>query len=100
MSDTLPTACLHTRTAVDRNQVPPPHYGKIVCLDCGAHIGWAKQPLTRERAERYRMQAGKYMGMRLDQIARKDRAYLEWVADNWDGLPNLRRIVRHYLNTH
>jgi len=42
--------CLHNRKQLELTPNGP-HYGKLICLDCGAFAGWAPKPETIERAK-------------------------------------------------
>lgn len=41
-------ACQHHRKKLELTPAGP-HYGKLICLDCGAFAGWAPKPETVAR---------------------------------------------------
>ncbi len=76
---------------LDRENVPAPHYGRLVC-NLGHYSQWAPAPMTFERAAAFIMPFGKYRGARLDAIP-KD--YLCWARENLDNQSIVRAIAAY-----
>ncbi len=72
--------------------VPPPHYGKMVCQKCNLWQSWVSAPMTYERACGFRFPFGKYKNRTMAEIAEHDREYLEWAAATLDAKSVVRAI--------
>jgi uncharacterized protein (DUF3820 family) len=78
---------------------PSPHYGRIVCRDCGKFQGWAKAPMTFDRAAKFRLPFGKYAFRSLAEIGQTlaGRSYLRWLAEEKGCQPNIKRAIEAFL---
>src|SRR2546430_2563844 len=100
MSTIATKTCSHSETRIQREGVPAPHYGRVLCTACGAQVGWEPAPMTPERAASFRLPMGKHRLKTLAAIDEGgDRAYLEWAVMTWTN-PGVVRALRAYLETH
>lgn len=72
--------------------VPPPHFAKLICGDCGRHLMWLPGPVAQ-----FRIPFGKHKGRTLAEINGTDRGYLEWIGGNADFNPKIQVKVREFL---
>jgi Putative quorum-sensing-regulated virulence factor len=74
-----------------------PHSGRYVCTSCGWFCGWARKPITIERAASWKMPFGQYRGCTLAEINACDRNYLWWLVENVDRA-SIQRVVCYFLD--
>lgn len=66
--------CPHLETRVELMPPGHIHYGKIICVACGAFRGWAKHPRTIERDART---AAELVRLRSDErLSAQERAFI------------------------
>jgi uncharacterized protein (DUF3820 family) len=80
-----------SRLTLDTENVPAPHYGRVVCL-LGHFVRWAAHPMTYGRAAQFVMPFGKYRGSTLAEIDRADHPYLVWAAHEISS-PSVKRAI-------
>ena len=78
---------------IHRGNRPNGPHNEVYCLDCGAHISFARQPITDERLAAFTMPFGMHKGKHLSEIPRD---YLFWFAENASA-ESVKRMVRFFL---
>lgn len=68
-----------------------------ICFECGAHNGYAPQPMTIERAEQQIVFFGKHKDLTLGRIMTIDSDYVHWMADKFDKNDKLAIAARVLL---
>lgn len=88
--------CGETKTKEENliNKVGNP-YIKQSCAGCGKYIKFLEQENTDPCD--FRMPFGKHKGKELSEIFLLDRAYLEWIAANFNK-NNIKEKVKYVLN--
>ena len=73
---------------------PAPHWGQLICRDCGRKCGFAATP--PEELHSYKLWFGRHKGRTLAEIEALDRAYLEWAASSL-SIDRVRKAILDYL---
>lgn len=64
-----------------------------ICFDCGAHNGYAPQPITVERAETTEIHFGKHKGMLLGRVMQLEPDYVLWLATKLNGTGPVKKAA-------
>ena len=75
--------------------MPPsfPHYGKLVCVSCGAFLGWLPKPGTVERRRMIAFRLAKLA--RCDALTAWERAFIRDVSQQRKLSPRQQAVAGH-----
>ena len=83
--------CVHSQTRVEILPRGQPHYGSVVCVQCGKHLCWEPFPQNASRKQQNAIYIRQLLGS--GRLTDWERGYCEGIRHNHRLAPHQQRLL-------